>query len=82
MPHFVKPRGGSELEEFNFKCNTMKEKCCDKGHMGESLCETLRVQKVTLNEVPFADLVKFKIVELDISRKPCPVTTPKSGHSG
>ena len=77
IPRFGRPKGENEIEEFDFKCNTMKDKCCDKGHMGESLCETLRVQKVTLNEVPFADLVKFEIAELDISRKPCPVTTPE-----
>ncbi len=56
---------------FNFKCNTMKDRCCDTGTMGPSLCEEVRVQSVFLNEMPFGDLVGYFIYELDINRRPC-----------
>ena len=64
MPHDMCPHEKKEKdEEFAFKCNTMKNKCCDQGTMGESPCEKIRVTKVFLNEVPFVDFVAFKITE-------------------
>lgn len=56
-------------------CNTMKGKCCDKGFMGDSLCENLRGDFELLNRPPYAELVAYDIIELDINRKPCENTT-------
>ena len=39
--------------------------------MSPSLCETLRVQTNYLNERPFAELVGYRIAELDLNKKPC-----------
>ena len=39
--------------------------------MSPSLCETLRIQTNYLNERPFAELVGYRIAELDLNKKPC-----------
>ena len=45
--------------------------------MAPSPCETLRIETNLLNERPFAELVGFRIAELDLSKHPCacPPTT-------
>lgn len=72
---FPTPSNNSQFE-YNFLCDTMTKQCCDRGFAGPSPCETLRVQSVYLNEVPFCELVGYRIAELDISRKPCPIAAP------
>lgn len=61
----------NEKLSYNYKCNTMKNMCCDQGKMGPSPCEQFRVQSTYLNEVPYGDLVGYSIYELDVNRKPC-----------
>ena len=70
LPHDMYPHDNKDKEEeFIFKCDTMKNKCCDQGTTGPSPCETVRTTKVFLNEVPFVDFIGFKITEVDINRK-------------
>ena len=72
----------NQTSEFNFLCDTQSHQCCDRGVMSPSLCETLRIQTNYLNERPFAELVGYRIAELDLNKKPCnegcpcPPTTP------
>jgi len=76
---FPTPSNNTQTE-FNFLCDTMGKQCCDRGTAGPSQCETLRVQTVYLNEVPFCELVGYRIAELDINRQPC-VTCPAPAPS-
>ena len=68
----------NQVSEFNFLCDTQSQQCCDRGTMSPSPCETLRIETNLLNERPFAELVGFRIAELDLSKHPCPCppTTP------
>lgn len=61
----------STREEFNYLCDTMSHQCCDKGYMGPSPCETLRVETHHLNERPYCELNGYRIVELGINRFEC-----------
>lgn len=55
----------------NYKCNTMKDKCCDRGTIEVSPCESIEDQFVYLNDVPYCDLEAFRISEVDINREGC-----------
>lgn len=66
----------NQVAEFNYLCDTMSQKCCEKGYMAPSLCETLRVETNYLNERPYAELVGYRIAELDLSNHPCSCYTP------
>lgn len=70
LPHNMYPCDNKEKDyDYTFKCDTIKNKCCDQGTTGPSACETVKVTKVYLNEVPYVDFIGFKITEVDISRK-------------
>ena len=62
----------NQTSEFNFLCDTMSQQCCDKGYIGSSLCEMLRVENNYLNERPYTQLVGYRIAELDLNNHPCP----------
>lgn len=62
----------NQVSEFNYLCDTMSGQCCDKGYMAPSPCETLRVETNYLNERPYAELVGYRIAELDINNHRCP----------
>lgn len=62
----------NQLSEFNYLCDTMSQQCCDRGTMSPSPCETLRVETNYLNERPYAELVGYRIAELDINNHRCP----------
>lgn len=57
--------------EYNYLCDTMSHQCCDKGYMGPSPCETLRVETTLLNERPYCELNGYRITELGINRFAC-----------
>lgn len=71
----------SQQVEYNYLCDTMSQQCCDKGYMAPSPCETLRVETNYLNERPYAELVGYRIAELDLNMKachePCAVAAPQ-----
>lgn len=66
----------NQVSEFNYLCDTMSQQCCDKGYMAPSPCETLRVETNYLNERPYAELVGYRIAELDLNNHPCPCPPP------
>lgn len=72
LPTIYPTPNTSQVAEFNYLCDTMSQKCCDKGYMAPSPCETLRVETNYLNERPYAELVGYRIAELDLNNRPCP----------
>lgn len=61
----------NQVSEFNYLCDTMSDKCCDKGYMAPSPCETLKIETNYLNERPYSELVGYRIAELDLNNHPC-----------
>lgn len=61
----------NQVSEFNYLCDTMSDKCCDKGFMSASPCETLKIETNYLNERPYSELVGYRIAELDINNHHC-----------
>jgi hypothetical protein len=70
----------NQASEFNYLCDTMSQQCCDKGYMAPSPCETLRVETNYLNERPYAELVGYRIAELDFNNHRCPC--PPAANNG
>lgn len=72
LPTIYPTPNTSQVAEFNYLCDTMSDKCCDKGYMAPSPCETLRVETNYLNERPYSELVGYRIAELDLNNHRCP----------